>query len=67
MMMGLRLVGEGVSSQNFYERFGERLEERFAKEIRSLAGKGLIEWGGDSLRLTQRGRLLGNQVFVEFI
>ena len=70
MMMGLRLVREGVSGRGFFERFGESLQDLFGPQIERLLKLELIEWGGqdgDSLRLTQKGRLLGNQVFVEFI
>jgi oxygen-independent coproporphyrinogen-3 oxidase len=70
MMMGLRLVREGVSEAGFSERFGRSLRVTFAPHIERLARQGLLEWAGpqaDLLRLTQRGRLLGNRVFVEFI
>jgi oxygen-independent coproporphyrinogen III oxidase len=70
MMMGLRLVQEGISGKGFLERFGENLQARFGRQIERLVALGLIEWAGqdgDILRLTQKGRLLGNQVFVEFI
>jgi oxygen-independent coproporphyrinogen III oxidase len=70
MMMGLRLTSEGVSQAVFEARFGEKLEERFQKEITGLQGAGLLEWyGGENpaLRLTKPGRLLGNQVFLQFI
>jgi hypothetical protein len=48
----------------------------YAREIDLLVGQGLVEWckktpgEGDSpdvLRLTRRGRLLGNQVFMQFL
>jgi len=70
MMTGLRLTGEGVSQVIFMDRFGETLTEVFGKEIRILTDLQLLEWAGedgDRLRLTRRGRLLGNQVFVRFI
>jgi oxygen-independent coproporphyrinogen III oxidase len=70
MMMGLRLIQEGISGKDFLERFGERLDDRFRCQIDRLSNFGLVEWAGqdeDILRLTQKGRLLGNQVFVEFI
>jgi len=70
MMMGLRLVREGVANETFYQRFGQDLEGIFGKQIEHLTGQGLLEWAGGPqriLRLTQRGRLLGNRVFVEFI
>ena len=70
MMMGLRLIQEGVSQTAFRRRFGRSLQEVFSKEISELERVGLLEWGGegkDALRLTARGRLLGNQVFYRFI
>jgi oxygen-independent coproporphyrinogen-3 oxidase len=70
MMMSLRLTLEGVSSREFQRRFGVSLEQQFSSQIRRLTGLGLLEWhpaDPDRLRLTSAGRLLGNQVFVEFI
>jgi oxygen-independent coproporphyrinogen-3 oxidase len=70
MLMGLRLVDEGVSKSAFQERFGETMEAVYGPQIERLVASGLLEWGGengDSLRLTKRGRLLGNRVFVEFV
>jgi oxygen-independent coproporphyrinogen-3 oxidase len=70
MMMGLRLTREGVSRTRFQCRFGRELTEVFGAQIERLINLGLLEWAGadqDGLRLTRRGRLLGNQVFMEFI
>ncbi len=70
MMMGLRLVQEGVSARGFADRFGQSLEQTYGPVIRRLIEQGLLEWAGaqgDTLRLTVHGRLLGNRVFMEFI
>lgn len=70
MMMGLRLTEDGVSCEDFQGRFGEALDVVYDQQIKRLVGLGLLEWYGedqDVLRLTQRGRLLGNRVFVEFV
>jgi oxygen-independent coproporphyrinogen-3 oxidase len=76
MMTGLRLTREGVSSSAFYQRFGRELIEVYPKEIDELIRFGLLEWkkemsktsgASDILRLTSRGRLLGNQVFMRFL
>ena len=70
MMMGLRLTEEGVSGEAFRARFGTSLREVYETEIEELISEGLLEWEpveSDRLRLTPRGRLLGNQVFVRFI
>jgi oxygen-independent coproporphyrinogen-3 oxidase len=70
MMVGLRLTQEGVSDALFSSRFGQTLDQAYSTQIRDLTRKGLLEWaeeGERRLRLTKRGRLLGNQVFVEFV
>jgi oxygen-independent coproporphyrinogen-3 oxidase len=70
MMMGLRLTREGVSVSAFHKRFGEELEAVFGAQIERLSAYGLLEWfdeGESRLRLTKQGRLLGNQVFLEFL
>ena len=66
-MMGLRLTQEGVREAGFQARFGQGLEEVFAAQIKKMTRLGLLEWNEGVLRLTRRGRLLGNRVFVEFI
>lgn len=67
MMMGLRLTEEGVSRLAFEQRFGTPLEAMFGSEIEELSQKGLLEVTPDRIRLTTRGRLLGNQVFMRFL
>lgn len=69
MMVGLRLTREGVPAAGFLERFGVRLEDLFGKDIDRLVRQGLLEWGGEreTLRLSARGRLLGNAVFRQFV
>ncbi len=70
MMMGLRLTVEGISRSEFHSRFGTSLEEVYGEEINELLGLELLEWDqatNERLRLTTRGRLLGNQVFRRFI
>lgn len=70
MMMGLRLVKEGVPRHSFSGRFGRGLDEVYGAQIEKLQILGLLEsvnGNQNAIRLTQRGRLLGNQVFIEFI
>ena len=70
MMMGLRLTEEGISAGEFQRRFGQELKSVYPDEIRELIEVGLLEWSGTGdvrLRLTPKGRLLGNQVFMRFI
>ena len=74
MMTGLRLTQEGVSSLEFEKRFNRKLDDVFGKEIQELLNLGLIEMQTSEVsetsevyRLTKRGRLLGNQVFMRFV
>jgi oxygen-independent coproporphyrinogen-3 oxidase len=67
MMLGLRLVLEGVSEAGFQARFGASLDETFGEEMAALTARCLIERLPGRVRLTAEGRLLGNRVFVEFL
>jgi len=72
MLTGLRLTREGVSADEFQRRFDCQLEERYGTEIRRFVDLGLLELldegsDGARVRLTPRGRLLGNQVFMSFV
>ncbi len=66
MMLGLRL-GEGVSHSDFYGRFGRDMKSIYGIEIDGLKESGLLVQEDGTLRLTQRGRLLGNEVFSRFL
>ena len=46
MIMGLRLVEEGVSKPRFFQRFDRTLESVYGAEIDELIKLGLLEWGG---------------------
>jgi oxygen-independent coproporphyrinogen-3 oxidase len=68
MMLGLRLLEDGVSKTRFYQRYGEQMEVLFASEIDELIQQGLLQWLDDErLTLTKRGILLGNQAFIKFV
>jgi oxygen-independent coproporphyrinogen III oxidase len=68
MMMGFRLVEEGISRNNFLDRFEKDIDLIFEKELIKLNNRKLIEFvNEDKIRLSRRGRNLGNQVFMEFV
>jgi oxygen-independent coproporphyrinogen-3 oxidase len=68
MIMGLRLTQEGISLEAFRERFGCELWEVFGQALDEVIATGLLERiAGERVRLTPRGRLLGNRVFMEFV
>jgi oxygen-independent coproporphyrinogen-3 oxidase len=67
MLTGLRLTKEGVNAESFLDRFGVQMQDVFAGEIKELIELDLLEWASPILRLTKRGRLLGNRVFIRFV
>jgi oxygen-independent coproporphyrinogen-3 oxidase len=67
LMVGLRLIEQGVERARFKDRFGVELDEVYGSIIERLIGQGLLESDNERIRLTERGRLLGNHVFAEFL
>ena len=65
MMMGLRL-DDGISVARFTERFGAPPSHTYGDTLRELERLGLIHAQGGAIRLTHRGRMLGNEVFSRF-
>ncbi|HUG13577.1 MAG TPA: coproporphyrinogen III oxidase family protein, partial [Thermomicrobiales bacterium] len=70
MMLGLRLLIDGVSMTDVIARHGVDPRERFASEITRFFEIGMLEWNGDGhdrLRLTPPGALLANDVCAAFV
>ncbi len=74
MINNLRLTNAGVAESDFRLRFGRALQDVYPKEIEELIRNGLLECktseskiNSEVYRLTKRGRLLGNQVFMRFV
>ena len=64
-MLSLRL-DSGLDLARYGRRFGMASRDRVATALRAADGS-LVEWLGDRARLTPRGRLLANEVFVALI
>lgn len=67
MLLGLRLVREGVGYADFASRHGQPMQTVFGAELARLEDRGLLARLPDRVRLTRAARLVGNQVFVEFL
>ena len=65
MMLGLRL-DTGVSVSEFKARFGVSPIDVYRDELAELQPTGLVETLDGSIRLTDKGRFLSNEVFVRF-
>ncbi len=66
MFLGLRKL-EGVSIQHFFDKFQVSVFEVYQEVIDSLVADGLIEVTLDKIRLTEKGKFLGNEVFQAFL
>lgn len=64
--LGLR-TAMGLHLPTFAERFGEPFEQFVGDRLRVVEEAGLLEHTNDWLRLSERGRLLGNAVFVRLL
>jgi oxygen-independent coproporphyrinogen-3 oxidase len=64
----LRLrLNEGIDLREYEKKFGVRLNEEFAPDLKRLAEAGLIELTADNLRLSKKGMLYSNEVFSIFV
>ena len=66
MLLGLRKI-EGISVQEFKNKFGDNPIFLFRNELSKLVEENLLEVDGDIIKLTNKGLDLANQVWQEFI
>lgn len=66
MFLGLRKI-EGVKSADFQAKYGATPEALFSTVLEDLEEKGLIVKDDMGIRLTRKGKLLGNEVFQAFL
>ncbi|MFO7631630.1 MAG: radical SAM family heme chaperone HemW [Caldilinea sp.] len=67
MMLGLRLVREGVRLDRFAALHGDSALHAFAAELNQLRDAGLLTVDAERICLTGPGLLMGNQVFLQFL
>lgn len=66
MMVGMRLL-EGVSEREFLQRYEVSYWDVYGDSITELIEKGLVEFSGGNLRVTEKGLLLENLVSGAFL
>jgi oxygen-independent coproporphyrinogen-3 oxidase len=66
MFLGLRMM-RGVDARAYGELFGVDLKHEHRDELARLSEAGLIAIDGDTIRLTETGALLSNEVFLAFV
>ncbi len=64
--LGLR-TAMGIHLPTFEQRFGESFAQFAGDRLHVVAEAGLLEQTHDWLRLSKRGRLLGNEVFLRLL
>lgn len=67
MMLGLRLLIDGVDDQDVVRRHGVNLTAAYGSVIERFLDMQLLEWRGSRLRLTGRGAFVANAVCAEFL
>jgi oxygen-independent coproporphyrinogen-3 oxidase len=65
MILGLRLV-EGVRFSTVCDRLGRDVRAEYADQLAELVTLELVTMDNTTVRLTPRGQLLANQVFLRF-
>ena len=65
-ILGLRL-DRGLDLARYAARFGAEARDRLAADLAALEGRALLRWSGERVRLTPRGRILANEVFVQIV
>lgn len=66
MFLGLR-KNAGVSIDRFNHRYSQSIQKVYGKEIEELKHKGFIIIENGHVKLTRRGRFVGNEVFQYFL
>lgn len=67
IIMGLRLLKEGLNTTKFEQRFGRSIYQVYGETLKELVELELLTWQGETLFLTEKGRFISNQVFHRFI
>jgi oxygen-independent coproporphyrinogen-3 oxidase len=67
MMLGLRLLQEGVDRTRFAERHGAPIEQFFADELARGQEMGLLDVDAARVRLTEKGTFVSNQAMMLFV
>ncbi|RHW38589.1 oxygen-independent coproporphyrinogen III oxidase [Lysinibacillus yapensis] len=66
MFLGLR-KNDGVSFEEFETKLGVSMKETFGNEIAKLVREGLLIEDEKGVKLSRKGRFVGNEVFQQFL
>lgn len=66
VFLGMRLMS-GLNTARYRQLFGVDLYAQHRDDLERFRSAGLVEFAGDSIRLTRAGALLSNEVFATFV
>ena len=66
IFLRLRLK-DGVNVAHYSDEFGVDIKSKYETEIERLVDAGVLEFSGDSMKISRRGKVLANEVFEAFI
>ena len=66
MFLGLR-KNEGVLFEEFEKKLGLSMKAIYEKEIAGLVKEGLLIEDEKGVRLSRKGRFVGNEIFQQFL
>lgn len=66
MFLGLRTM-QGVSEARFYDRYHMTVDAIYGETVPELVSQGLVVRQDGYIRLTNKGKFLGNEVFQRFL
>lgn len=66
MFLGLRM-NKGVDKVKFLSKFGTSMDKVFGETINNLKKKNLLYERDNHISLTNRGKIIGNEVFEAFL
>ncbi|CAM3075215.1 radical SAM family heme chaperone HemW [Staphylococcus argensis] len=66
MFLGLRM-NRGVSMKRFEEKFDQSIDQIYGQTLNQLVSDGLIVINRVYISLTERGKVIGNEVFEAFL
>jgi oxygen-independent coproporphyrinogen-3 oxidase len=67
VVMGLRLLREGLTRERYEQRFGESLNSRFGLIIQELVSMNLLADDGNAIRIPEDKVMIANEIWERFL
>ncbi|GAC1399780.1 MAG: radical SAM family heme chaperone HemW [Chloroflexota bacterium] len=67
IMLGLRLLRDGLDSADIREEYGIRMEERYSRQLAELTSLGILTIDGTRLRIQESSVPIANEIWSRFM